>query len=720
MSDRYGAHPAEWDLLTQIPGIAGDILPVVSNPEAKISQKSNIKKVGKTPSHYNASGKVSGFHEWTSYQASTSDIATWRRNPDYGICIQTRFVRALDIDIEDSNTAEAVVDFIQDFLFPEGLPLRYRSNSGKCLLAFKLPGEFAKRRMKTAGGMIEFLAHGQQFIAAGTHPSEVRYEWNWYGQTDFPELTAEQFETIWAALTDKFAVEAPSTGGIRERGEDLLLDDEIVGQLTVLGWGSRGQAHIDCPFKAEHTTDTGDSSTSYFPRGTGGFEQGHFICLHAHCEKRTDGEFLDALDITFDDFDVIPDEPGSPPQLRPIFRRDGNGAVLPVLNNLRLALERPDVCDAKLAYDTFRDDVVITSAKTNALEWRSLTDNDYTILQCHLESQISFKPIALDLMRRAVSLVAKRSSFDSAQVWLNGLQWDGVPRVDGFMKRYLGTEDTAYAQAVSRYTWTALAGRVLEPGVKADMAPIWEGEQGVMKSTAVMSLVPDISYFMEADFNERDANLVRRMRGKMVGEFSELRGFYTKEKESIKAFMAFTHDEWVPKFVEKPRTLPRRILFIGTTNHKEILDDETGNRRWLPIRVENIDIDAIRRDRNQLWAEGREMFCKYGVCYREAEKLAAAIHGEYVMHDPWEAAIEQWLGTPEDAAGTIPKGKGYVRVDDVLQQALHMEVRSLKGVESRRVAKILRGMGFNREKKWVDGGSKWVWAIAVQDGSDLV
>ena len=170
MTTRYGASPEEWAYFSQILGLAEDMLPVVSNPNAKISPNSKMKALGKTPSYYRQHGVV-GIPNWTDQRPNQSTIDAWSREPDYGICIQTREVRALDVDIADPAAAERVTHKIA-----RQLPARIRTNSSKCLLAFRLPGDYTKRVIRTADGIIEFLATGQQFIACGTHPSGARYE----------------------------------------------------------------------------------------------------------------------------------------------------------------------------------------------------------------------------------------------------------------------------------------------------------------------------------------------------------------------------------------------------------------------------------------------------------------------------------------------------------------------------------------------------------------
>lgn len=708
MMERYGATEAEWITFDVLFGLTEDLLPVVSNPDAVVSAASSIKSKGKVPSRYNGNHEVVGISEWTSHRTGGREINQWIGEEDYGICVQTRHLRALDIDVAQSGS---ILQFVREMGF--SLPIRKRGNSGKCLLAFRLAGEIAKRTIRVDGGILEFLANGQQFVAAGTHPSGARYEWE--SLSSLPELTREEFEYLWSCLQICFGTGEQSSGSLRKHGGTEYKSDDTLPRLDILGWGPQGQAHIRCPFESEHTADSGVSATSYFPAGGRGYACGHFVCLHAHCAERSDEEFLDALGLRAADFEAVAEEKkesGKLPAAWPAFKRTEAGEIYPTIDNLYQALKRDDVTGARIAYDGFRDEVVITSAKSHALAWRALTDNDYTVLQIHLERHVGFKPLAVELLRRTVELVAQENVFDSAQLWLDGLVWDGVERVGRFVSSYLNAPDTDYNRAVSRYIWTALAGRVLVPGIKADMVPILESpEQGKNKSSTVEALAPEAEYFIEVDLNEKETDIIRKMRGKLVAEINELRGLQTRDAQTINAFITRRHEEWIPKYREKSKRFARRLIFFGTTNLKEILGDGTGHRRWLPTTVGRADLAAIKRDRDQLWAEGRDLFGETGILWQEAERLAPAVHRNYTAFEPWRGAVCDWLETA-DTEGHKPISKGYVGMAEIMRDALHIETRNMKGADAKRIARVMKENGYESDQRWLKGRTERVWVKA--------
>jgi predicted P-loop ATPase len=395
------------------------------------------------------------------------------------------------------------------------------------------------------------------------------------------------------------------------------------------------------------------------------------------------------------------------------FERNTKGEILPTLPNVRLALHSAAVSGCRIRYDEFRDEIMIARDTTD--EWRSFTDEDYTGLRMQFEQGGAlgrFKPIGRELIRDAVSFVAKESRFDSAIFWLESLKHDGKSRIETFMRDYFGADDTPYTRAVSRYLWTALAGRVLSPGVKADMVPILVGAQGIRKSSGIAAIVPAPEQFAEISLVERDDNLARMMRGKLVGEIAELRGLHGRELEAVKAFITRTHEQWVPKYREHADAYARRTVFIGTTNEDEFLADDTGNRRWLPVKVTNGDPDSIARDRLQLWAEARDLFNAHGVKHADAQALAREAHQEHMIHDAWEHAILAWLDECEFGEA-VPRREGQFTMHDVLTGALKMDAKAIRRVDEQRAGRVLKGLGFGNRNTRDGLRVKKVWRRAV-------
>ncbi|QQK03820.1 bifunctional DNA primase/polymerase [Burkholderia anthina] len=718
---RAGATPADWLHFNLVLGLGLDLLPVVSNTAAEVSPDSKLRDLGKTPSRYNAARQVVGIAGWTGYAASDDELARWADEPDYGICIQTRAARALDIDVPDEAAARAITDFIALWLGYD-LPTRFRANSGKVLLAFLMPGGFAKRKLVVAGGVIEFLATGQQFVAAGLHPSGARYEWRGGLPAALPELSVDEFEALWSALAAQFAVEPAAQGDAlapRQRGPSVATPDPVADWLRreglVLGEDRGGALQLACPWQHEHTTgEAGDGSTVWFPAGTNGYDRGHFKCLHGHCTGRGDGEFLEAVgyaETAAEEFDVVVAPAGSAAEHeRPRYVRDKRGKIEATLDNAAKAVRDPYEIGFDIRYDTFRAEMMLAERGTGG--WRAFEDQDVSAIRIQME-RCGFKRLSKELARDAIALIAKENRFDTAITWLETLWHDGAPRIDMFLRDYLGAADTPYTRAVSRYLWTALAGRVLEPGCEAPMVPVLIGGQGVGKTRSVKAISPAREFFSEMNLADRDADTSRQMRGKLVIELGELRGLHSRDAEAIKAFISRTDESWIPKYEEFGTTFPRRSVFIGTSNQLQFLDDDTGERRWLPVEVGQCDADAVARDRLQLWAEARDAFIVEGIAWQDAERLAREVHGRHKIQDEWTQLISDWLDAPQDfgESGETNATCDFLRVCDVARGALKIEARSLGRREEMRIGKCLRALGYERIEKWLSGRKVRAWVL---------
>lgn len=319
----WGALPGEWEHWSTIAPLA-DLLPVVSDPHAVKSPDSKIQGPGKTPSDFNRRGEMRGIHEWTEYHATADDVAKWSGDNRLGVCLQARSIRAIDVDVDDFDEASDIEQFIIERLnyVP---PTRRRSNSCKFLMLVDLPGNFTKRRFKTEKGVIEYLATGQQAVIAGTHPSGVRYEWDGGLPAGIPAITAEQFNSLWAALNANFGTEASVEARqcisptVKRQLADI--DDwSFVNHLLETGWASGflpdGKLSVRCVKEHLHTNESGPTGTVLLPRGLGGIGQRKLVCMHESCGKPTLADLEWESGWSLKGMDEIEDISNEPEQVR--------------------------------------------------------------------------------------------------------------------------------------------------------------------------------------------------------------------------------------------------------------------------------------------------------------------------------------------------------------------------------------------------------------------
>jgi hypothetical protein len=404
---------------------------------------------------------------------------------------------------------------------------------------------------------------------------------------------------------------------------------------------------------------------------------------------------------------VIPPVPDGPPvPALPAMLANSKDKFEACLDYVERTLE----CDGLLSFDEFRNAVMIERGINRDV----MKDEDYIAMRLMFEREKNFASIGKELMRDACLLVASRRRYDSGIEWLNTQVWDGVPRVERFVHTHFGAEDTEYTRAVGRYMWTGLAGRMLAPGCQLDMVIALQSRQGTGKSTGLAALVPDPDYFTDGlDLHKDDDNFKRMLRGKVVVEIAEMAGLSKGDIDVVKRVITRKAEKWIEKYQTSETVFNRRCMLFASTNKKEFLPaDDTGQRRWLPVEITEINRALIQADRAQLWAEGAAMFKASGIAYAEAERLAANLHKHYEMTDVWEQRISEWLTTPSTQGGIAPCTKPLT-VGEVLEGALRMQPAHMDTRAEKRAQRVLKALGYESKTVRVPGIDKTVkrWVI---------
>lgn len=366
-------------------------------------------------------------------------------------------------------------------------------------------------------------------------------------------------------------------------------------------------------------------------------------------------------------------------------RRSKLGTIEARISNIVAVLGVPEVSGVELALDEFQDAIMI--AERGSTEWRLLTDSDYTQIRVWMETVGNCEPVPHDMIRHAILLVAEQHRMDTARLWLESLQWDGKDRISRFAPKYFGTVDAPYERAVGVYMWTALAGRVMDPGCQADMVPVLLGRQGVGKSSGVQALVPAPEHYVELRLDEPDDAIARKTRGVVVAELAEMRGLRAADVDRVKAFITRRHEKWVPKYREFATNYPRRFIIIGTTNDEEFLPPDTEHRRWLPLHTSGVNVPALFEDKEQLWAEALVRWQVEGIAWHGMDVLAAPARDAAASPDAWEECVAQYVYETPDAP---------VKLIDVMTQAIGLDPRTINRTHELRVGRILRSLGYER------------------------
>lgn len=730
-----GASPGEWDALITA-GLLEQMLPVVQNPGLPRSPASALKTVGKVPSQLNAYGEVVGFPQWTKHVTTAEEVAKWRRNLDIGIAIRLgAHMAAIDCDVDDKTVAEGILAIARRY-FGDAAPIRVRADSPRWLMPIRTVGFTTAKRRYTlrCGDVPEILGDGCQFVACGTHPRGCRYRW--IGNIkDMPSVTSETFEAFIREMVDTYGTGEELICRVSSRAPagddaDVIFDRLYHWIKKNLPFDERrpGELDIPCPWEHEHSSGkTLDGSTTYYCAGTHGYAAPAFVCLHSHCSGRRlpDFEAWAATKgyerTTAADFEGIEayleKEEHTDGTLKPQeekdhytecmyrisrFKDEKSGKIAANLSTVVAALQAGrDYCGVDVRHDTFRSSEVYREKATE--DWRPLTDARTIVARKFLLENRGFGSIPRDLMRDAVLAAGYEDTFDSMKDYLERTlpEWDGVDRITNFFARYCASADTPLQWAIARYMWAALYGRATSPeGIKADIVIVLVGRQGARKSTLVRALAPRDDLAGEISLETRDSDLARQVRGKVVIEIPELVGMSKKDVAAVKYWISLDRDAYIPKYQERETVSPRRCIFIMTTNDRSFLSDTTGNRRYGVVEVGQIDIEAVRRDSLQLWAQARVLFEKEGIDHRSVEQLSAEENKKYMYSDPWDEVVASWLESrerePEAARQPLTTG-------NILSFAIGASTARVSPADGRRLSAVMERLGYRQSRSRVAG-----------------
>ncbi len=343
-----------------------------------------------------------------------------------------------------------------------------------------------------------------------------------------------------------------------------------------------------------------------------------------------------------------------------------------------------------LAFNDFTGEIVICrpipSSDGRGFQAHHMTDLDVA----HAESwfnRIGFHNAKETTIRRAMVKVAHQNVIDPVRHYLEDLRWDGVPRLNKWLTTYAGAPDNFYTNEMGRCMLVGAVARVLQPGCKVDTMPILEGPQGINKSQMLRVLAGD-EYFGDSLPPLKDKDAADYLAGLWFVEMAELDMMNRATMETTKSFLARQDDRFRPAYARDKIKRPRRCIFVGTTNQDNYLRDETGNRRFWPVQVTRINLEALRTDRDQIWAEAVATYHQRPVWWLEgiAEQLATGEQKKRNEDDPWTSDV---LGYVES--------KHEVSIREILKLSGVVTKSDLTRGDSNRVAGILKAHGWKRD-----------------------
>ena len=308
-------------------------------------------------------------------------------------------------------------------------------------------------------------------------------------------------------------------------------------------------------------------------------------------------------------------------------------------------------------------------------EWREWTDTEESRMRSYFESTYSM--YSQNKLSDALLIYFQNHKVNPLLQILEGLVWDGKPRVEQFLHDVMKVEDSEYTRECSRLIFAGGVHRAYRPGCKFDDMIVLIGGQGAGKSTIVRWLNIEDQFYQEIKTIAGKEG-IEAIRGVWIGEVAELMAMTrVKEAEAVKAYITSQKDSYRPPYQKNVQTIPRRCVFIGTTNNPQFLTDKTGNRRFYPVKCGGDGYklldheEEVRAYIRQAWAEAVHLY-KEGKLQPFArkevlEQIRAA--QEAAMEDDWRiGAIEDYLDsqkkTPNSTVSVIELWHNALKMPD--------------------------------------------------------
>lgn len=382
---------------------------------------------------------------------------------------------------------------------------------------------------------------------------------------------------------------------------------------------------------------------------------------------------------------------------------DRKGNFLPTHQNMRLILENDPALKNGFGYNVF----ALRTEVLGKLPWsdpeiRPWADEDWSGLNVYLGSP-PYNLSRSDKAKDVLSVVKMKRKFNPVKNYLEGLKWDGKPRLDSLLVDFFGAEDSEYVRAVTRKTLVAAVARIYRPGCKFEYVLSLISEEGSGKSEFISRLGGE--WFTDTfsfSMLSQGMRAYEQLQNSWIVEVGELAGYRKAEKTAVKKFLDSREDKFRTAYGKELVYRKRMCIFIASTNEEDFLSASNGNRRFWPVLLDgqnaelNVYEDFDQEYRDQVFAEAKHYFEKGESLFlpKRLEKSARLIQKQHEEYDEWSPLIEEWLNTPIESAQTLfsdtPKLREKVCVAEIWVEVFGGNVRDINSGNTRRIHSIMR------------------------------
>jgi predicted P-loop ATPase len=378
-----------------------------------------------------------------------------------------------------------------------------------------------------------------------------------------------------------------------------------------------------------------------------------------------------------------------------------NGKPVPNLHNAVVILRGEPEFQGLFAHDQMLHSAIVLRGlddEPSGFEPRPLTDADVSRIQARIQA-LALLRLSKDVIHQAVDVVAEDHKFHPVRDYLNGLAWDGKPRLEKWLIDYLGVERNSYTMKIGTMFLLSMVARIFQPGCKVDHLLVLEGAQGELKSSACRILGGEWFSDNLPDIGKAGKDVSQHLRGKWLIEVDEMHAMNRAEAAQLKSFITRQTERYRPSYGRLEVIEPRQCVFIGTTNQDAYLRDETGGRRFWPLKVGSIKAVALESDRDQLFAEAVKLYHDRVPWWPDKDFERKSIMPEQAARyegDVWEDPIKVYLEIKE-----------RVTIGQIARDVFSIENAKIGTADQRRIAKALEQLGWRRLPKDWDGNRYW-------------
>jgi predicted P-loop ATPase len=375
---------------------------------------------------------------------------------------------------------------------------------------------------------------------------------------------------------------------------------------------------------------------------------------------------------------------------------DTKGAVkgmMPIEHNVKLVLENDEGFQGHIRWNLLKQKMEILGGILDD-EHENARDDMGVPLAAYFQGSEYNCMASRELVGACLQHVALSNGYDPVKEWFSKLPtWDGEKRLATMLLKYAnasGAED--WIRVITRKFFIAAVARALDPGCQVDNVLVLQGKQGGGKTSLVR--VMGCGFHVETSLDLHNKDAVMTAAGNWLVELGELASLKKSDVESVRNFITRREDQIRLPYGRAVKTMPRRCVFIGTTNSRQPLTDPEGNRRFWVVSVGKVDTEGLEAVRMQMWAEALHAY-RAGEPWwlTQAESVRAESEAKvYEAEDITEAEIIAYLSKTD-------KWPEYLTASEVATKILFRTTGHMSAQEMAAINRTMANMGWEKTRR---------------------